>query len=248
MSEETRRVTTGWMLSAALVALVAIALVAVVLLGEGEGEAAQPQATRTSASTQDSTAVPAPSTAAPTISASPQESPSEEAPDAGCHGGSPDSIETDPALDDVTWEPVLSSAIPSSVAAGPVDTEARSCFEHSPAGALLAASNVAVGMYLPDGAGLIERQITAGPGRDAALRDQARGGAPGNIVAYRLSACGLERCNVELVVFGQGLFGHGVMPMVWSEGDWRVDGSSLLPEPGLVQSIPAGFTQWGPAL
>lgn len=170
-------------------------------------------------------------------------------PDAGCHGATAAPVPPAQALTDLSWEPVLTSALPTSKKVGPsrVDGGVRTCYQHSPAGALMAAVNINVSLFVPDqGEKVVEAQVTPGPGQDDRLAAVARSdGQPGNIVGYRVGACVPARCNVEVVTSGQGVYGAGLVPMVWSGGDWKIDGSIPSPSAGLVQGIPQGFTPWG---
>lgn len=171
-------------------------------------------------------------------------------PDSGCNGtagrvdAAPQSVMTD-----LRWTPFLSAAVPTSPILGPtrVDGALRRCYQHSPAGALVAAANISLAQYDPtQGRAVVEGQFLAGPGRDKALRDLAGStGTPGQVVAFRLNGCTPSACNVDLVFFGQGMYAAAVVPMAWSGGDWVVDGTRVLPDGGLVQGIPAGFTAWG---
>lgn len=171
-------------------------------------------------------------------------------PDSGCNGtagrvdAAPQSVMTD-----LRWTPFLSAAVPTSPTLGPtrVDGALRRCYQHSPAGALVAAANISLAQYDPtQGRAVVKDQFLAGPGRDKALRDLAGStGTPGQVVAFRLNGCTPEACNVDLVFFGQGMYAAAVVPMAWSGGDWVVDGTRVLPDGGLVQGIPAGFTAWG---
>lgn len=239
----------GWLAAAVLVAVVAAGLVWVLLRGSsGPSTAAPPASTTYSPATS---APPPSSPVAPAATPGPPPAPSaagETWPDPGCNGttgsaGPPQSVMTD-----VRWEPFLSAAVPVSPTLGPAKraTPLRQCFQHSPAGALLAAANIQYAAIAPDaGAAVVRAQYTPGPGQDKALIDlKTSSGQPGNIAAFRLAGCTPSQCNVELIGFGRGLYADGVIPLVWHDGDWLVDGSHVVPDAGLVQGIPAGFTAW----
>lgn len=233
---------TWWWAAAAVVAVVVLGLVWV-LVGS-----------RSSDSTPEAKPSIPPVAASPTATSPPATAPSGKPsvaqwPDAGCHGTAAAPVPPVQVLTDVTWEPALTSALPTSKTVGPrqVDGGVRKCYQHSPAGALMAAVNINVAQYLPpDGVKALEGQVTPGPGKDDRLAALARSdGQPGNIVGYRIGACVPARCNVEVATSGQGVYGAGLVPMVWDDGDWKIDGSIASPSAGLVQGIPQGFTPWG---
>lgn len=234
---------TWWWAAMTLVVLVVLGLVWVLFAGRDSESAAPTGSTATPSAGVGSTPAQTPA------ASSKSEPATAQWPDAGCHGTPASPVPPAEALTDLTWEPVLTSALPSSNTVGParVDGPVRTCYQHSPAGALMAAVNINVALFVPEqGEKVIEAQVTTGPGKDDRLAALARSdGQPGNIVGYRIGACVPARCNVEVVTSGQGVYGAGLVPMVWSEGDWKIDGSLPSPSAGLVQGIPQGFTPWG---
>lgn len=235
---------TWWWAAMTLVVLVVLGLVWVLFAGRDSESAAPTGSTATPSAGVGSTPAQTPA------ASSKSEPATAQWPDAGCHGTPASPVPPAEALTDLTWEPVLTSALPSSNTVGParVDGPVRTCYQHSPAGALMAAVNIQVAQYLPpDGAKALEAQVTAGAGRDEMLAALARSeGQPGNIAGYRIGACVPTRCNVELATSGQGLYAAAVVPLVWDSGDWKIDGSDAMPVGGLVAGIPQGFTPWGP--
>lgn len=250
MSEQDKPTRTGpgagWYASAALVVFVVASLVYILARGGGDPSATSgPSSTRASStnSTSTSTTTPAP----PTTAASAADG--WEAP--GCNGSRGSGDNPAEALAAVSWEPFLASALPTSPDLGPATVEEpfRRCFQHSPAGAVVAASTIVLTSYAPGvGGQVLERQMVAGPGRDdwAAALAAEPAPAPATLAAYRVNGCSPTACNVALIAFGQGLYAESVLPMVWVDDDWKIDGSRLLPAGGIVQGIPTGFTPWGP--
>lgn len=187
-----------------------------------------------------------------TMAASPNPSSSAPEPDgswsdAGCNGtpGGPATPTT--TLAQATWTPFLSAAIPSSPTLGPAKTDGplRRCYQHSPAGAVMAAANLMLAPLGPNGQKVVEEQWTEGPGRSDMLSAVSSwSGTTGEFVAYRLSACTPQACNVSLAAFGSGQYATSQIPLVWRNGDWMVNGGQRMPEPGIVPNIPEGYTAW----
>lgn len=154
-------------------------------------------------------------------------------------------------MKDVTWTPFLTVAVPISPTLGPkrIVAPLRKCFQHSPSGALIAAVNIlyAASSDPSDYKKVLTAQMTPGSGRDKMLSSFAgNGGDPGNLAAFRIDGCTPSVCNVELVGFGHGVYITQTIPMVWTTGDWNINGSRPMADAGLVQGIPAGFAAWGP--
>lgn len=250
MSEQDNPTRTGpgagWYASAALVVFVVASLVYILARGGSELSAtSEPSSTAASSTTSTSSSTTTP--ALPPTSAS--------APDGwearGCNGNVGNGDNPADALAAVSWEPFLASALPASADLGPATVEepVRRCFQHSPAGAVIAASTIVLTSYAPGvGGQVLERQMVAGPGRDEWVSALAAepATAPATLAAYRVNGCSPSACNVALIAFGQGLYAESVLPMVWVDDDWKVDGSRPLPAGGIVQGIPTGFTPWGP--
>lgn len=244
MSEQTPQERSGgdrwWLAAAVVVALVLIGLVWVVVGGrQGADDSAPPS----QASSEPSTPVESPSSTSATATGTTW-------PGAGCNGTTGQVMPPQQAMTDVSWQPypALPVAAPSSPTIGPKSNDPlRRCYQHTPAGALLAAVNIEFGFASPAVHKVVAEQTTPGPGRADILSgiDESTGSV-GNVAAFRLAGCSASVCNVELIYLGGGAYADAVIPMIWSDGDWKVNGSSKMPEPGLVQGIPAGFTAWGP--
>lgn len=225
------------------------ALVLVVLLGFGAFLALRPNPTPSGAPVGTA---PAPS---PTAS-SPSEgvataSPAPQAPgDSQCTiGGESTDIPAAPPSD-VRWEPVGSLAAPSSSSAGPqlVEDGLRRCYQHTPTGALLAAINITQGMSSPTTAlEVVEKQWTAGPGKDRQLATLAGDLSVGDaeLAGFRIPACTSEKCIVALAIASPSASAGVTVPLVWAGRDWKVDGSGGALEPSPLKSL-TGYTPWSP--
>lgn len=243
MSTQTRTgrdTARAWKVAACVMALALVGLLAYLLLTNRQPDVAADTPAPTA--TQPAAEVPLSSPAAQPPATASTASWSEP----GCNGslaaGNPATT-----LSQATWTPFLSAALPSSPTLGPTRTEStlRRCFQHGPAGAVMAAANFALTPLGPNGQAVVEAQWTAGPGRtDMLAALSSWSGTTAEIVAYRIAACEPQACNVTLVVFGSGRYATSQMPLVWRNGDWMVDGSSHMPAPGLVPSIPPGYTAW----
>jgi hypothetical protein len=224
MSQSTERTTEsnpftkpGFILAAALVvALIAAALV-IFLLPKG----------------QDNThAAPAPSPdstfTTPTTSA-------DAAGKSIC--GLPSSTET--ALGTAPkskWELVGRMAVPTDpLAAGPGLTDSdgfRSCFAHSPTGALYSAMNIgALGSAgsPPLEVKLADKLLVPGKGRDAAMNEAASSTASTGsattiqVKGFSLKSYTASEANLDLAFeTNKGVLVHTILSMRWMDGDWKV--------------------------
>ncbi|MDA8437528.1 MAG: hypothetical protein M0Z51_01550 [Propionibacterium sp.] len=236
-----------WWASAVVVVAVAVGLVWVLTHRHGQADATPPAPTSTAPNAGGS---PIPSGSASTPTAVVTSTPAGTWADLGCNGHSSSSRDVGPQLTGTAWTPFLTSALPSTQLLGPtrITGPLRQCYAHSPAGAVMAAANIGLAEYAPGGRSVILTQWTAGPGRDKALSDLAQSsGQPANIAGFAFAGCTPMRCNVQLAVTQGGQYASSVVPMIWRNGDWSVDGSQTSPDGGLSSTLPAGFTQWGPA-
>lgn len=175
--------------------------------------------------------------------------------------GLPDGDQTVPGgvLTDTRWELVGTVAAPTAPdehGPGTIDDGLRSCFAHSPVGALYAAVNAAAASAMPDlRLSFVERLGAAGPGRDRAS-ELARGDADassGGVQVAGFTFLNYDRAStaVDLAFAGTSTTGdngyvHVPIILRWEEGDWKVvfapDGSlgtGLGPMPNLT-----GYTAW----
>ncbi len=138
------------------------------------------------------------------------------------------------------WSLVGTIAAPTVEGQGPGvvdDDNFRSCFAHTPTGAVVAAANLAaMGSYPPVRSRFYREAIAPGPGRDALAAKPAPQGASDGV---RLQVAGFqvlrytgEQADIDLAFrsnTGQ-LFGF-TLYLSWAEGDWKArmadDGSDL---------------------
>ncbi|WP_298255431.1 hypothetical protein [uncultured Arthrobacter sp.] len=167
------------------------------------------------------------------------------------------------APEDVEWEFIGGIAAPKSAKHGPgvVDeqTGVRSCYSHTPEGALLAAAGQAASSGDPE---LYLRTVSAlsvdGPGKaitvERAQDSLSDSGTtpPIEIAGFRLLSYTGDKATVEIVAStdsGSELvnFTSSVV-MQWTNGDWytkyKDDGSSG-PVDGQVSDL-SGYVLWGP--
>lgn len=224
MSESTQSSTErspftqpGFIISAALVVALFAALVVIFFL---------PKA--------DSTAQPAPASSSAGASSAPSKS-SDAAGKSVC--GMPSSTETAlGAAPKSKWELVGKMAAPTDPKTfGPGltdDSGFRSCFAHSPTGALYAAMNAAA--LGSSGAAelemkLADKLLVPGAGRDAAIRETKAGtSSSGNnttiqVQGFLLKSYTAAEATVDLAFkTDTGALGHSTLSMRWIDGDWKV--------------------------
>ena len=168
------------------------------------------------------------------------------------------------APENVEWEFLGGIAAPKSTEHGPgiVDeqTGVRSCYSHTPEGALLAVT----GMLAASGNTelLIETTralVLEGPGKQQtldSLEDRLDGGntssVPIEVAGFRLLSYSPERATVEVVLAADssegGIYQTTASDIVWSDGDWYfnldADGSGG-PIDGQITDL-SGYIPWGP--
>jgi len=227
-----------WYVSAALMIVVVLGLIAILVLPGG--------------SEDDGTAAPEPTEQPPAPLSSPASPQSESTStgtgwnDLGCNGTKGNGEEPFTAPE-ATWEPVGTMVAPVSETYGPkrVDGAIRSCYQHSPTGAIFAGFNLMIAIHsASDGerSGVIDSAMTAGAFKNETMGAEL--GDPGwRLVAYDIEACNAERCNVAFIIEAGASLGRLYLPMVWSQGDWRIDGTRD-GGGGPVESIPAGYVSW----
>ncbi|MBU2698559.1 hypothetical protein [Pimelobacter sp. 30-1] len=198
--------TPGWVratvlsLAAAVVALVA--LVAFLLIGTGGDD-------------PDAGPTPSPSGSSGATSSS------------TC--GLPDGDQTVPtaAPADVTWEVVNGIALPRSAAFGPGEVSSggkdRSCFAHSPMGAVFFALNGSA-KYGKDQSGV-------------------------EIAGFRMTDYTTNRATLDIAIRvtegpGSGRLGSAPVVIVWSNGDWSLDPGSESVVPIALADL-TGFVAFG---
>lgn len=135
------------------------------------------------------------------------------------------------------WELVGRMAAPTDPkTSGPGvtdDSGFRSCFAHSPTGALYAAVNaVALGSSTQDEAKLAERLLVPGAGRDAAMKaatsrnSSDETGQSAQIRGFVVKSYSPTEADVDLAIqLPDGALAHSVLSLRWIDGDWKVKAS-----------------------
>jgi hypothetical protein len=160
---------------------------------------------------------------------------------------------------EVRWEIYDTVALPFSATAGPqaVTGDVARCYAHTPAGALLAAVQIAVRYVLaPDWRTVLARQVVPGPGASvyAAQRAQdpavntSQPGQYGQIAGFQFVTYTPELAVMQIVSrLPGGSLQVTTMTTQWAGGDWRLvlhdDGTPG----GNVQQLDNldGFVPWG---
>lgn len=209
----------GFIIAAALVVALLAATIVIFLLPKG-----------------DTTAQPAPASPSGTVSTTPS-APADAGVKSTC--GLPSS--TDTALGTAPkskWELVGKTAAPTDPNAfGPGLTDGegfRSCFAHSPTGALYAAVNmIALGSSATqDSMKLADKLVVPGPGRDAAMaraKTQTsipKSGEVAQVSGFLVKSYSPAEADVDLAVkLPNGALAHSVLSLRWVAGDWKVKAS-----------------------
>lgn len=158
------------------------------------------------------------------------------------------------------WELVGTMAAPTAPdthGPGRVDDGLRSCYAHSPTGALYAAANFVAATTVPDRREAAVRELAAeGPGRNAALAaikregEQRADGSGTQIAGFTFLNYGSETSVVDLAFrTSSGAFAHMPMSLRWQNGDWKV----VFPDDGdlghTIKPLPdlTGYARWGGA-
>lgn len=251
MSSETENqggMGAGWWAAGAVVVAVVAGLVFLLVSpgDSGDEDAAEPT----------STATPKRSPAEPRSTGSPtgRESPSSAAGERGCRG-SADTKKPTAAPKGVTWEPLAGGSVPVSKELGPtkVDGPLRHCYQRSPSGALLAASNMLQSSFTANSAAtkVFSEQMTPGQGRTGMLNmianepDEADSAA--EPVGFRFGACTPKECQVNIAFVESGTYAQYKVSVVWAGGDWKLDGRRMIADPAVSQQPPTGFVVWSPS-
>jgi hypothetical protein len=221
-----------FIISAVVVAII-VALGIILALVPRGGGTASPEPTTTSTST---------SSGQPTASSA--------ASICGLPSGDQAKPATAPA--DTKWELVGKIAAPTSPTQfGPGKTEAnglRSCFAHSPSGALYAGANMIVlgSSGRPDL--LAQHLVVEGPERDKMLSEpptSAPTTAPFQIAGYKVVDYTGDRAVIEYgLTAANGSVGSVPVAMQWQGGDWKW----VLPATGMAEARQLsdlnGFISW----
>lgn len=158
------------------------------------------------------------------------------------------------AAPETEWDIVGIMAAPRSTKAGPGVTDAdgvRSCYAHTPTGALFAVANSwAMGSDARLAPLAIAANTAPGPGRDAAMAaasTRSNGGLSAQIAGYKvLSYSGTEATIDTAFTLTNGTLMSFASTMKWVEGDWKAeltdDGQPTF-RPVVLQSL-GGYTAW----
>jgi len=152
---------------------------------------------------------------------------------------------------DVTWQQVGALAAPVSTQYGPrkvsgPDGAIRQCYQHSAAGAVLAAVNITIGgSDTAAGNQVVDKQFTPGKGKQEALDQEAAEGTA-TIAGFQVQACTATKCLVSVAVSGNGNYGAATVPLVWSSGDWMVDGTVAGTSAGQPIDNLSGYVPFSP--
>lgn len=207
----------GFIVSAALVIALIAAVIVIFALPRSESSPKAGQTTSTSSSpTPDS---------------------SQPANTGGSVCGLPASAETTlGSAPKSTWTLVgkmAAPADPETFGPGITDSDGvRSCFAHSPTGALYSAVNViALGSSSEqDELKLADRLLVPGPGRDAAMKEaQTRTssstgtGESSQVRGFIIKAYNSTEAEIDLAVeMPNGALLHSMLSLRWVDGDWKI--------------------------
>jgi hypothetical protein len=222
-----------FIISAVVVAIIVALGIILALLPKGSGNAD-----------------PAP-TAGSTATASAQPSTSA----AGSVCGLPDGNQSKPvsAPADTIWELVGKIAAPTSPKQyGPGTTAVnglRSCFAHSPTGALYAGANIVILASSGHNDLVIQNLTIEGPERDKMLKSSAPAGTtndtPFQLAGFKLTDYSGDRAVIEYgFKVSNGTFGSLPVVLQWSGGDWKaVPPPSGQPEGKQLADL-SGYIPW----
>lgn len=229
-----------FLISAVLVALLAVLGVVLWLWPDGE---------------ETSQAAPAPAATAEPVSGE----------ESVCGLGATGGTTLTRAPEDIKWEALGAIYAPSSEEHGPgtVDesTGVRSCYSHTPEGALLSSTNMLVSGNDPQVLlDTIRARVMDGPGKDIAIGQAQQRVSEGDTTAVPLEVAGFRllsytqnKATVEVVLAAddgtEKVYTTTATDMVWHEGDWRFalqDDGSGGPVSGQVSDL-TGYIEWGPS-
>ncbi len=158
----------------------------------------------------------------------------------------------------VEWAFEGTTAYPVSRTAGPGKTDdagVRTCFQHTPEGALLAVANAIATPSDPTTAvAWLEQFVAQGPYREQILA----GSTPStegpsstrlNIAGFRLLAYSGTAARVDIGVRasanGTPVVGSYIYELVWQAGDWKLSADSATSFSFTAIPDLAGYTPWG---
>ncbi|MEV7634321.1 hypothetical protein AB0N64_18120 [Microbacterium sp. NPDC089318] len=234
MNEDQNPLTRPKFIISAVVVAIIVALGIILALVPKGGETASPEPSTTSTSTNSGEAT---ATADASI--------------CGLPSGDHAKPATTPT--DTKWELVGKIAAPTSptqFGPGKTDTNGlRSCFAHSPTGALYAGANIVV-LASSGHNDLVLRYLTVdSPERDKLLDSSSASGSPGGpsfqLAGFKVTDYTGDRAVIEYgFKVSNGTFGSLPVVMQWSDGDWKaVPPASGQPEGKQLADL-SGFIPW----
>lgn len=155
------------------------------------------------------------------------------------------------------WEFQGTIGYPTAKAFGPGKTDengVRSCFQHSPEGALFMAANAAAQGSDPATAeAWLRYALSDGPGRDALLSEGEEvtesEGTRVQIAGYRVLNYDGDTAQVDLLATatsqGQSADISSVYYLRWEDGDWKLDTNTETPLDVGTAVDTSSYTPWG---
>jgi hypothetical protein len=226
----------GFIIAAALVLALIAAAVVIFLLPQGQGNA------------QPVPSTPESSSSATTASAT------ADASICGLPGSAETALGSAP---ETTWELVGTMAAPTDPKIGPGKTDdrgIRSCFAHTPTGALYAAVNLwALGTDPSKERAIAEQLAAKGPGRDAGM-NAPQTPAPASNLKVQVAGFNVSYTANQAVVdlafqANNGGLASVRTTLLWQDGDWKgvvADSGKPLEEPRQIRDL-SGFIPWSGA-
>lgn len=227
----------GFVAAAAFLGIVIVAAVGILLIGPGD-----------SSDSDRGTPPQGGNNGKPAASADPAASV------CGLEAGSQEIPQTPP---EAKWELVGKVAAPSGPAGpGRKEGKLRSCYAHSPTGALFAAANFIAVASVANTDDEVIRALTADTAARDALPDDVAGDGSGSraqVAGFRIVGASANDVTVELAFNvttpdgRQGVVGMS-LPFRWERGDWKfVVGSTSDPYNTQALDSTSGFVPWSGA-
>ncbi|MDQ0241470.1 hypothetical protein [Arthrobacter bambusae] len=153
------------------------------------------------------------------------------------------------------WELLGRVAVPTDskgVGPGKVDGNVRTCFQHSPTGALYAAANFFATSTITNGDRIMYKDLSAkGPLRDQYLATPPPFSTGDSTVSVQVGGFRVQSYSAQAatIVLGaknsKGGFGSVTVPLKWEDGDWKVNIDTLT-KPSVITDL-ADFIPWAGA-
>ena len=153
------------------------------------------------------------------------------------------------------WDYEGTTAYPVSAAYGPAQTDQdgiRTCFQHSPEGALFWAANAVAQGSGTNKKAWADLAVSAGPYHDQLMRDDGTGengsSSRMRVAGFRLLSYDGSSARVDIAVVvtasGETIDASCLYGLVWQDGDWKIDADvqdslDVAQIPGL-----AGYILW----